>query len=102
VRFCRHGSGVRGREVAVAEAGGRGGLKVRFRGMTPASESAGIALSKAPRALPSRGCGALGAPSAGLSLGGLLASRARLRFTRRGQCTANKSGGQLRVKASRS
>ena len=31
---------------------------------------------------------ALGAPSAGLSLGGLLASRARLRFTRRAGCTA--------------
>src|SRR5262249_29146095 len=35
-----------------------------------------------------------GAPSAGLSLGGLLASRAHLRFTRRGACTATTIGEQ--------
>jgi hypothetical protein len=37
------------------------------------------------RGLP--GAGASGAPGTGLSLGGLLASRARLRFTRRGEDT---------------
>jgi hypothetical protein len=56
---------------------------VRFRGMARASESAALALGRRSWALSPRSGSALGAPSAGLSLGGLLASRARLRFTQR-------------------
>jgi hypothetical protein len=55
----------------------------------------GMALTlKGPWALPPRGRCTNGAPSAGLSLGGLPASRARLRFTRRRGCTASPAGEQ--------
>ena len=47
-----------------------------------------------PWAMQPRGHSAIGAPSAELSLGGLLASRAHLRFTRRPGCTATAAGKQ--------
>src|SRR5262249_45018213 len=43
---------------------------------------------KTPWVARPRGQGAIGTPSAGLSLGGLLASRAHRRFTRQAVCTA--------------
>jgi len=43
---------------------------------------------------------AIGAPSAGLSLVGLLASRARLRFTRRGERTEAAAGNKTTSKQS--
>jgi len=49
---------------------------------------------KSPWALRPRGQGAIGAPSAGLSLGRLRARRAYLRFTRRDGFTAINGGDQ--------
>jgi hypothetical protein len=59
-------------------------------GMAPASDG----VKGPPWALWPKGRGGIGAPSAGLSLGGLLASRAHLRFTRRERFTATRAGKQ--------
>jgi hypothetical protein len=57
----------------------RQGMLVRFRGM-----ASGVRWwQKGSLGILAQGASAIGAPSAGLSLGGLHACRARLRFTRR-------------------
>jgi hypothetical protein len=70
------------------------GVVVRFGGIAPASESVGT--KQAPDHFVEAGAivgSALGAPSAGLSLGRLLASRAHLRFTRRHEPTTPRLSG---------
>ncbi len=51
-------------------------------------------VGESPLRLNPSGVDAIGVPSAGLSLGGLLASRARLRFTRPGVNSSNENGRQ--------
>src|SRR5262249_6491682 len=60
-----------------------------FQGITPVSHGRERSWPMGQQSgSGARGGCTIGAPSAGLSLGGLLASRARLCFTRRGACTA--------------
>jgi hypothetical protein len=63
-----------------------------FQGIAPVSER-GEAVPRAGSP-PSGPRWPFGTPSAGLTLGGLLASRARLRFTRRTEITCNKPAVQ--------
>lgn len=61
-----------------------------FQGITPASDG----LEEVPLNARLQGEAAIGAPSTGLSLGGLLASRARFRFTRLAEDSEGQKSGK--------
>jgi hypothetical protein len=85
-RGIARGTKAQKRSAALTKSGGV------FKGITPVSERGEEAPRAAELALGRRW--PFGTPSTGLSLGGLLASRARLRFTRHRGCTQCRAGKQ--------